>query len=117
MYEVWHYLTASGKNVFDDWMNSLKDREAEARIAARLSRLEAGNFGDCRSVGDGVWELRIDCGPGYRVYYAVSGKTVVLLLCRATNERRRRTSSGRRNIARITTKGRRSDETQSKHLP
>ena len=81
MYEVWHYLTASGKNVFDDWMNALKDRAAEARIAARLGRLEAGNFGDCRSVGDGVWELKIDYGPGYRVYYAVAGKLVVLLLC------------------------------------
>jgi putative addiction module killer protein len=81
MYEVRHYLTVSGRNVFDDWMNSLKDRKAEARIAARLGRLEAGNFGDCRSVGGGVWELRVDYGPGDRVYYAIAGKTVVLLLC------------------------------------
>ena len=81
MYDIWHYLTASGKNVFDSWLSSLKDKDAEGRIAARLNRLMAGNFGDCRSVGAGVWELRIDYGPGYRVYYAISGKTVVLLLC------------------------------------
>ena len=81
MYEIWHYLTASGRNVFDDWLGSLKDKDAEGQIAVRLNRLKAGNFGDCRSVGGGVWELRIDYGPGYRVYYAISGKTVVLLLC------------------------------------
>jgi putative addiction module killer protein len=50
-----------------------------ARIAARLLRLENGNFGDCKSVGDGVWELRIDTGPGYRVYYAIENKKLVLL--------------------------------------
>jgi putative addiction module killer protein len=81
MYEVWHYLTLAGKNIFAEWLNSLKDHEAEGRIAARIARLTAENFGDCRSVGDGVWELRIDHGPGYRVYYAIAGKTLVLLLC------------------------------------
>jgi len=81
MYEVWHYLTASGRNVIDDWMTGLKDEDAEGRIATRIGRLKAGNFGDCRSVGDGVWELRIDYGPGYRLYYAIAGKLVVLLLC------------------------------------
>ena len=49
------------------------------RVAARLIRLNSGNFGDCKPVGDGVWELRIDWGPGYRVYYAIEGKRVVLL--------------------------------------
>lgn len=51
-----------------------------AKIAARLARVQAGNFGDCKPVGEGVWELRVDWGPGYRVYYAMAGRSVVLLL-------------------------------------
>jgi putative addiction module killer protein len=62
-------------------MTALPDRGTEARIAARLDRLAAGNFGDCKPVGAGVWELRIDFGPGYRVYYAMIGRTCLLLLC------------------------------------
>jgi putative addiction module killer protein len=81
MVEIRHYLTASGKNVFEEWLDSLRDAKAEARIAARIARLTAGNFGDCRPVRDGVWELRIDWGPGYRVYYAMVGRACVLLLC------------------------------------
>jgi putative addiction module killer protein len=81
VYEVRHYLTASGRDVIDDWLDSLQDDRAAARISERVNRLEAGNFGDCRPVGGGVWELRIDLGPGYRVYYAMAGRTVVLLLC------------------------------------
>ena len=81
MYEIRHYLTASGKNLFEEWLDALKDAKAEARIAARIARLAAGNFGDCKPLRDGVWELRIDWGPGYRVYYAMSGRTCVLLLC------------------------------------
>jgi putative addiction module killer protein len=81
MVELRHYLTLSGKNVFDGWMTSLHDSRAAARIAARLDRLAAGNFGDCKPVGGGVCELRIDYGPGYRIYYAMLGRTCVLLLC------------------------------------
>jgi putative addiction module killer protein len=81
VFEVWHYLTASGKNVVEEWLDSLRDDEAEARIVTRLARLAAGNFGDCKPVGNGVLELRIDWGSGYRVYYAMAGRTVVLLLC------------------------------------
>ena len=68
MVEIRHYLTSSGKNVFKEWLDSLRDVRAEARIAARIARLAAGNFGDCKPLRDGVWELRIDWGPGYRVY-------------------------------------------------
>ncbi len=75
------YVTDGGKDVFGDWLRKLKDRRARARIETRLTRVGLGNFGDCKAVGSGVWELRFDFGPGYRVYYARDGKTVVLLLC------------------------------------
>jgi putative addiction module killer protein len=81
MYEIRHYLTASGKDLFGEWLDSLRDARAEARIAARIARLAVGNLGDCKPLRDGVWELRIDRGPGYRVYYALIGRTCVLLLC------------------------------------
>ena len=81
MYEIRHCLTPSGKNLFGEWLDSLRDAKAEARIAARVARLAAGNFGDCKPLSDGVWELRIDWGPGYRVYYAMLGRKCVLLLC------------------------------------
>jgi len=96
MLQVWHYLTASGKNVVEKWLDSLRDDQAEARIAARLARLAAGNFGDCKPVGDGVWELRIDWGPGYRVYYAMAGRSVVLLLC--GGDKRKQTADIQRAI-------------------
>lgn len=79
--EIRRYLTESGKDVVGEWLASLKDAQARARVATRIARLEAGNFGDCKSVGEGVWELRIDWGPGYRMYYALVGSEVILLLC------------------------------------
>lgn len=79
-FEIWYYTTASGRDVVEEWLDSLRDANAEARISARLARLAAGNFGDCKPVGNGVWELRIDYGPGYRLYYALTGRKVVLLL-------------------------------------
>ena len=79
--ELLQYVTGAGRLVFDDWMQSLPDKRAQARIAARLDRLVADNFGDCKPVGGGVFELRIDHGPGYRVYYGIVGRSIVLLLC------------------------------------
>jgi len=79
--EIRHYITRSGKDVFDEWLTSLRDARAEAKIATRIDRLALGNFGDCRSLKNGLYELRIDWGPGYRVYYALWGKECVLLLC------------------------------------
>jgi putative addiction module killer protein len=67
--------------VFESWLAGLSEDRAEARIDARINRLTQGNFGDCKPVGGGVWELRIDYGPGYRVYYATIGRACVLLLC------------------------------------
>lgn len=67
--------------VFSDWLCSLRDRRARARIVTRLARLADGNFGDHKSVKDGVFELRVDYGPGYRVYLFQRGKELVILLC------------------------------------
>jgi putative addiction module killer protein/probable addiction module antidote protein len=80
--EIRRYLTESGKDVVGEWLTGLKDVRARAKIATRIARLEAGNFGDCKPVGEGVCELRIDWGPGYRVYYAIIGTEIVLLLLR-----------------------------------
>ena len=66
--------------VFDKWLTNLKDRKAKARIQARIDRVEMGNFGDVSPVGEGVSELRIFYGPGYRVYFVKQNSVVVILL-------------------------------------
>jgi putative addiction module killer protein len=81
VFKVRHYVNAAGADVFYEWVVGLADHQAQARIQARVYRLEHGLFGDCEPVGEGVWELRIDWGPGYRVYYARAGQAVLLLLC------------------------------------
>ncbi|MGM1052658.1 MAG: type II toxin-antitoxin system RelE/ParE family toxin [Pseudomonadota bacterium] len=68
-------------DVFDQWLRSLRDTRARAKIIARLRRLSLGNPGDVKPVGEGVSELRIPYGPGYRVYYLARGPIVVVLLC------------------------------------
>ena len=65
---------------FDDWFVGLRDRMAQKRIQARIRRAELGNFGDCRPVGEGVSEMRIHYGPGYRVYFVQRGTEIVILL-------------------------------------
>ena len=67
--------------VFSDWLDRLRDEIARARIAARLRRVAVGLVGDAKSVGDGVHVLRIDYGPGYRVYYVHAGQAMIVLLC------------------------------------
>ena len=81
------YVTEDGKNIFRTWLRKLKDNTARARIRVRLNRIRLGNFGDCKSVGEGVSEIRIDYGPGYRVYFARSDFTVVILLCGGTKQK------------------------------
>ena len=98
MYELRHYVDLDGQDQFVQWLGKLKDRQARARVAVRLTRLENGNFGDCKPVGDGIWELRVDWGPGYRVYYAIEGKNVVLL-CEG-GDKRTQTADISRAIAR-----------------
>jgi putative addiction module killer protein len=67
-------------STFDQWFQSLRDRQGKARIIARLRRVEMGHLGDLKSVGQGVQELRIDCGPGYRIYFTRRGLEWVVLL-------------------------------------
>jgi putative addiction module killer protein len=79
--EIRHYVSRAGKDIFDDWLTRLSDARAQAKIAVRINRLAAGNFGDCKSLRRGLSELRIDWGPGYRIYYAMIGRECILLLC------------------------------------
>ncbi|MCM2505634.1 type II toxin-antitoxin system RelE/ParE family toxin [Aureimonas altamirensis] len=67
--------------VFEKWLSDLRDRQSRSRILTRLSHVQEGNFGDHKSVGDGVSELRFAFGPGYRVYYTRRGNVVVIMLC------------------------------------
>ena len=80
MFEVQSYLDPEGKDPYTQWLARLPDRQAKARIVVRVGRMAAGNSGDHKPVADGVWELRIDWGPGYRVYYAQAGKRLILLV-------------------------------------
>lgn len=68
-------------STFDHWLRRLRDREAKAKIEVRIRRLSLGNPGQFRTLKDGIHELKIDYGPGYRVYYTFRGKTLILLLC------------------------------------
>ena len=66
---------------FEDWLEGLRDKRAKARIVTRIDRAKAGNLGDHRSVGKGVSEMRVDEGQGYRIYYAIRDRTLLVLLC------------------------------------
>lgn len=66
---------------FDRWLKRLKDKAAVARIMSRIYRMESGNFGDVKSVGENLFEARLFFGPGYRLYYTFKGQMLVLLLC------------------------------------
>lgn len=79
--ELRYYQTAAGERPAVAWLERLDDTRSRAKIAARLARVQLGSFGDAEPVGEGVLELRIDWGPGYRVYFARLGKEIVLLLC------------------------------------
>ena len=75
------FVTEEGREPFNEWLASLNDRKVRAKIRVRLDRVSLGSFGDCHGVGEGVQELRMDYGSGYRIYLGQDGSTIVLLLC------------------------------------
>jgi putative addiction module killer protein len=79
--EIVAFRTRDGRVPFEGWLDDLDDKKAVARVLARLARVRQGNLGDCKSVGEGVSELRVDYGPGYRVYFGQKGRTLLVLLC------------------------------------
>ncbi len=87
--KVREFVDHQGHSPFREWLDSLA-KAVKARIQARILRIESGNLGDHKTVGDGVMELRFDFGPGYRVYFGMDGKTVVLLLIGGDKSSQRR---------------------------
>ena len=85
---------------FDDWLARLKDLRARAKIIVRIKSVELGNFGDVEPVGEGVGELRIHYGPGYRVYIKQVGKVLILVLCSGTKKSQQRDIEHAKELAR-----------------
>ena len=79
--EIVHYTTENGSDPYQEWMDALRDTRARIAVLRRVDRAAQGNFGDHKHCRDGVWEMRVDAGPGYRVYYFQHGQTLVVLLC------------------------------------
>jgi len=92
-YEIDYYKTGDGTAPFKEWLAALRDVAARAKVRVRLDRARLGNLGDHKSIADGVWELRIDYGPGYRVYYAIEGSRILLLLVGGDKESQKRDSA------------------------
>ena len=84
MFEVLRYQTDVGRQPFTEWLESIQDKTTQARLRVRLRRLEAGLFGDCEPVGDGVLELREHHGSGFRIYFGRHGRAIVILLTGGT---------------------------------
>ena len=84
------YQTQAGGVPFSDWFENLKDDKTRFIVDARLSRLRLGNFGDCKALGGGLHELRIDFGPGLRIYFGRAGQRLVILLCAGDKSTQRR---------------------------
>lgn len=89
-YRIEDYVAEDGRVPFRDWLFKVPDIRVRVRVVTRLQRLAAGNFGDSKPLRDGVSELRIDHGPGYRIYYARAGEALVVLLA-AGDKRKQRT--------------------------
>ncbi len=80
LYVVKYYKDSRGKSPFWKWLERLKDRKARATIKVRIDRVERGNLGDCRSLGNGIFEIKIRFGPGYRVYFGFLEQAIVVML-------------------------------------
>jgi len=85
---------------FSEWLGSLRDKRGASRIVMRLERAAAGNLGDTKPVGEGVGEMRVDHGPGYRVYFIRRGDTVVILLCGGDKSSQQRDIADAKRLAR-----------------
>lgn len=94
MHELRHYTTEGGRDLVQEWLDGLPDTQVRVAVLRRLDRITAGNFGDHAYCRDGVWELRVDLGPGYRVYFARGENPIVLLLC-GGDKRRQQTDIAR----------------------
>lgn len=84
--EVFVYRGERPRAPFFQWLESLRDKRAIAIVQARINRVRLGNLGDCKPVGSGVFELRINFGPGYRIYFGKSGLSVIVLLCAGSKQ-------------------------------
>ena len=91
--------TVLRSSTFDRWLRRLRDRRAVARIVARLLAVEDGHLGDVRSVGGGVSEMRIQYGPGYRIYFTMRGAELIVLLCGGDKDSQRRDIERARSMA------------------
>ncbi|MDR2826144.1 MAG: type II toxin-antitoxin system RelE/ParE family toxin [Deltaproteobacteria bacterium] len=81
---VFHYQTVDGRDLFQEWLDNLRDHRARLTIQRRVVRLLLGNLGDHKFCRDGVWELKINIGPGFRVYYALYQDSIMILFCAGT---------------------------------
>ena len=79
--EVIAYLTEGGNSPFDEWVESLRDNQMISKVNMRLYRVSLGNLGDVKPIGEGVSEMRLQFGPGYRIYFGQQGNRIVVLLC------------------------------------
>jgi hypothetical protein len=114
--ELLRYVTATGADVFGRWLLELRDVQARARINARVNRLALGNFGDCKPLREGVWELRIDWGRAIACITQWPGGNACCFYVEATNESSPPTSNAPSSIGAIISKGHDGHETQSKHF-
>ena len=89
-FELCHYTDVSGEDLFGRWLHSIKDLQTLAIIASRLTRLANGNFGDCKCLGNGVWEMRIHAGAGWRVYYGLERDQLIVLCAGGTKNGQQR---------------------------
>ena len=89
-FKLQDYLSENRHSPFNDWLTGLRDLQARARVRTRLDRARLGNLGNYASIGDGVFELRIFYGPGYRVYFNLAGENVMLLLFGGTKGTQKR---------------------------
>src|SRR5215831_14563530 len=103
--EIRHYLTSAGTDPYQRWLDELKDLRGRVTIQRRIDRIVNGNLGDHRFCRNGVWELRIQFGPGYRVYYGREGETVVSYCVAGQNVPNRRTSTKRSVTGSTTSRG------------